>query len=93
MTVLIVDNGKSSFRGELTRWLSEFKAGIFFGNISASIRDKIWEKVESENKCSSALLIYSSDTEQGYRLRSFGENNIEMIDFDGFILPKKIRRE
>lgn len=90
MIVLIIENGKASFRGELTRWLSQFKAGIFVGNLSARVRDKLWEKVENERKCKSAIMIYSSDTEQGFRIKSFGDSSVELVDLDGYILPKAL---
>jgi CRISPR-associated protein Cas2 len=91
MIVLIVDKGKPSFRGELTRWLMQLRPGVFVGNLSARIRDKLWDKVQYENKCSSALMIYSGDTEQGFRIKSFGEMNMEFVDFDGYILPKTLK--
>ena len=48
MVVLIVTAVKPGLRGELTRWMIEPQAGVFVGNLSGRVRDRLWEKVESE---------------------------------------------
>jgi CRISPR-associated protein Cas2 len=43
MVVVILESVPKTVRGELTRWLLELRAGVFAGNISAIVRDKLWE--------------------------------------------------
>lgn len=43
--VLIVERARPSLRGELTRWFVELRSGVFVGNVSGVVRDKLWEKV------------------------------------------------
>ena len=95
MVVLVVEKASASVRGELSRWLIEPKAGIFVGNISAMVRDKLWEKVVSgatKGKMSGALLLHTAQTEQGFAVRSFGETGRELRDYEGLTLvfvPKR----
>ena len=46
MTVLILENVAQGFRGEVTQWLLEVKAGVYVGKISAAVRMRLWEKVQ-----------------------------------------------
>ena len=44
MVILLLERVSPSLRGELTRWLLEPKAGVFVGNVSALVREKLWTK-------------------------------------------------
>jgi CRISPR-associated protein Cas2 len=86
--VLIIERVSPSVRGELTRWLIQPKAGVFVGRVSARVRDRLWERVVRSLRGGAALLIYSSDTEQGFSVRSEGDTSRVMTDFEGLILPR-----
>jgi CRISPR-associated protein Cas2 len=43
----------------------EPQAGVFVGNISALVRDKLWESVLDQAPDASAMMFYGSQTEQG----------------------------
>ena len=88
MLVIVMDNATEKLRGELTRWLLEVKAGVFVGKTSAAVRGKLWEKVRQDRELSGALLIYSADTEQGFRLEMYGDPKRSVIDLDGLQLVK-----
>ncbi len=32
-------------RGDLSKWLQEVNTGVYVGNVSARVRDAIWERV------------------------------------------------
>ena len=87
MVVLVTEGLKPGFRGELTRWLLEAKSGVFVGNVSATIRDIIWDKVIEQSEGSS-VLIYSSDTEQGFSMRMSGTPARSVVDIEGILLIK-----
>jgi CRISPR-associated protein Cas2 len=72
----------------LSRWLFEVKAGVFVGKLSALVRDELWKMVESKIKNGSALLIYSTNSEQGFTARSLGDPSRQLIDIDGVLLVK-----
>ncbi len=87
MVVMILESVSASLRGELTRWMLELRTGVFVGNISAMVRDKLWEMVCAKLKTKGGgFLIHSANTEQGYALRSAGKTSKVIEDFDGLFL-------
>ena len=90
MIVLILERVTPSLRGELTRWLIQPKTGVFVGQISARVRDLLWQKVTKSVKSGAATMIYSDDTEQGFSVRAVGDPSKVIRDFDGIFLPKTL---
>ncbi len=88
MVVFVLENAAPSLRGELSRWLFEVKAGVFVGKVSALVRDELWKIVEGKIKKGSALLIYSTNSEQGFTARSLGDPSRHLIDIEGVLLVK-----
>lgn len=88
MLVIVTENATEKLRGELTRWLLEVKAGVFVGKASAAVREKLWEKVQKDREISGALLLYSADTEQGFRIELYGDPRRTVVDLDGLQLIK-----
>ncbi len=86
MVVVILESVPKTVRGELTRWLLELRAGVFAGNISAIVRDKLWEMLCSKLKGGNAVLLHSAANEQGFLIRTHGESNYKVRDFDGLQL-------
>jgi len=88
MVVLIVERVSPSLRGLLSRWLIQPRVGVFVGNVSALVRDKLWEKATRSLKRGGAILIHSSNTEQGFAIRTAGDPGRLIEDFDGLLLVK-----
>ena len=86
MVVFVLERVPVSLRGELTRWMLELKAGVFVGHVSALVRDLLWEKIGGSVKGGGAILIHSSDTEQGFAVRYWGETSRKVRDFEGLLL-------
>jgi CRISPR-associated protein Cas2 len=86
MVVFILENVPLRLRGELSRWFLEPKAGVFVGNVSAMVREKIWEMVCKQVKEGGCLMIYRSDNEQGYQILSSGQTLRAIEDFEGLLL-------
>ncbi len=86
MTVLILQRVPASLRGELSRWMFEPRAGVFVGRVSAIVRDKLWQKAARDAKGGAGILIYSSQTEQGFSARSFGDTTRDLLDWEGLLL-------
>jgi CRISPR-associated protein Cas2 len=92
MTVLLLDNVLPSLKGELSRWMIEPKAGVFVGNLSALVREKIWEKIlQNKQKCKGGMLLHSTNNEQGYDIIMFGETKRIFEDYDGLKLIKILK--
>ena len=86
MIVLILERVPVSLRGELTRWLLEPRAGVFVGTVSASVRDRLWEKACSAMAGGAGMLIQNADNEQGFSLRFWGATNRSVLDYEGLTL-------
>ena len=87
---MILERVPSGLRGKLTRWLIEPRAGVFVGRLSAEVRDRLWNLSRQKGgKTGAGILLYSSNTEQGFRVRSFGDGSRAMIDFEGLQLVRK----
>lgn len=87
MTVIVVERVPPSLRGELTRWLIQPHTGIFVGRLSALVREKLWELICDKLGAGAALMLYASDTEQGYAMLTYGKTDRQLRDFDGLVLP------
>ncbi len=86
MMVLLLEKVPVGLRGELTRWLIQVRAGVFVGRVSAQVRDLLWEKVCEGRATGGAMLIYQTNSEQGFAMRTDGETARSVVDFDGLQL-------
>lgn len=86
MIVMVLEKVPTSLRGELTRWLLEVKTGVFVGHLSARVRDKLWEKCCQEKLIGGVTQIWSSNTEQRFRMRMCGSTQREIVEHDGLQL-------
>ncbi len=71
MVVIMMEKVPISLRGEITRWMLELRPGIFVGNISALVREKLWEHICEKIKGGAATLLHSAANEQGYKIRNY----------------------
>ena len=88
MVVIIIDNASERMRGELTRWLLEAKPGVFIGNISAAVRERLWDRIQMNDERTGGLLIFNSDTEQKFQIKMCGDPKRSVVDIDGIQLIK-----
>jgi CRISPR-associated protein Cas2 len=86
MVVIMLEKVPVSLRGEITRWLLELRPGVFVGNISALVREKLWEHICEKIKDGAATLLHSAANEQGYLVRNTGDTNRKIRDFEGLQL-------
>lgn len=83
---MILEKVSPSLRGELTRWLLEPRTGVFAGEVSALVREKLWERVCQNAGMGGAVLLHNADTEQGFKIRLHGSTSRSIEDFDGLCL-------
>ncbi len=86
MTILILERVKPSLRGELTRWMLEPKTGVFMGTPSTRVREKLWQKVCQATGDGAAMLIWTTNNEQGYKIDFWGETSRYVFDWEGLQL-------
>jgi len=85
MVVITLEKCPLSLRGDLTKWLLEISLGVYVGQVSARVRDELWQRVCEEVKSGRATMAYSARNEQHLKFRV--HNTVwEPIDFDGLVL-------
>ena len=89
MVVMILEKVPTSLRGELTRWLIEPRPGVFVGHVSALVRDKLWEKCADKLGQGGMIQIWSTNTEQRFDVRSWGQTDRELVNIEGLWLVRK----
>src|SRR5437667_7277397 len=82
MIVMVLENVSTTVRGELTRWLLELRAGVFVGNVSAVVREMLWQMVCGKMRGGAGMLIHSAANEQGFAIRFWGISSRRVEDFD-----------
>ena len=91
MIVIVIESAPLQIRGILQRWMLEPKAGVFVGNPNALVREKIWSRIiKYQDQPLNALMIYSTNNEQGYSIEIIGNPRKTVIDLDGIKLIKTL---
>ena len=89
MVVMILEKVPASLRGELTRWLIEPHPGVFVGHVSARVRDRLWEKCAGRLREGGMIQAWSTNTEQHFDIRNWGQTDREMIRMEGVWLVRR----
>lgn len=89
MVVMILERAPAGLRGELTRWLIEPQSGVYVGNVSAAVRDSLWNEVCRKLRGGAALMIHNAANEQGFSMRFTSGTSRTLEDFDGLLLIRK----
>ncbi len=88
MVIFTLDAAPSAIRGELTRWFLELKPGVFVGNVNKRIRELLWERICKTVNVRGAVMVFSTNNEQGFELEIYGSPGRTVIDLDGIQLIK-----
>ncbi len=86
MVVMILESVPLSLRGELTRWLIEPSPGVFVGHVSARVRERLWEKALEARGAGGVIQIWSTNTEQRFRMRMEGSKRRKVVELEGIQL-------
>jgi CRISPR-associated endonuclease/helicase Cas3 len=89
MVVLILESVPPSLRGELSRWMLEPKAGVFIGTLSGTVRDLLWEKACVEVGAGGCTMLYRTNTEQGFAVRTHGDTTRQVEEIEGLFLVRR----
>lgn len=85
MIVVSLTNCPPRLRGDLTRWLMELNTGVYVGNVSARVRDELWQRICEHVRDGRATMVFSTNNEQGMDFRVHNTTWIP-TDFDGIQL-------
>jgi CRISPR-associated protein Cas2 len=88
MIVMILEKVTASLRGELTRWLIEPHTGVFVGHVNAMVRQRLWDKCCKAAGSGGVVQIWSTNTEQHFAMRLFGNTQRSIIELEGLQLVK-----
>lgn len=90
MTVVILERVAPGLRGELSKWMVEVGTGVFVGRLSALVRERLWERCETEatSDGGSALVVWRSNTPQGFEVRTANPRGRYAEELDGLWLVR-----
>jgi len=86
MLVIVTENAPANLRGRLAIFLVEVRAGVYVGATSRRVREMLWEQTCSFLEDGNAVIVWSTNTESGFRFETWGNNRREPVDFDGMQL-------
>jgi CRISPR-associated protein Cas2 len=92
VTVIVLIATAEGLRGHLTRWMLEVAAGVFVGNPSARVRERVWTVLSQRVGDGQIVMIEPADNEQGWTVRTAGRDRGYPVDYDGLILFARNRR-
>ncbi len=91
MIVVQVENAPEKLRGTLTAWFLQIRAGLYVGTLSARMRDQIWMMITGiRDQMFSGVMVYPTNNEQGFSMRTFGKNRRNVVNIDGLELIEYI---
>lgn len=88
MLVMVLESVPPGLRGELTRWLIEPHPGVFVGHVTAMVRERLWEKCNKRRKAGGVVQIWTTNTEQHFRMRMAGLTDRSAVDLEGLQLVR-----
>lgn len=88
MVVVVLTACPVGLRGDLTKWLLEIAPGVFVGNVSARVRDRLWERIVDAVKGGRAIMVYSAQNEQHLAFKVCQPDWVP-VDCDGLELIKR----
>ena len=92
VTVVVLIAAPEGLRGHLTRWMIEITAGVFVGNPSARVRERLWCMLSDRIRGGQAIMVEPARNEQGWAVRTAGKDRWYPVDYDGLILAARERR-
>ena len=60
MVVLVLTDCPPKVRGDLSKWLFEINTGVYVGNISARVRELLWNRICENIRQGQATMVYSA---------------------------------
>lgn len=73
--------------GYLSRFLSEVDPGLYIGVVSRAVMENLWKRCERASAAGTIALIHNTpENEQGFDIRTAGDQRRRVINFDGCLL-------
>lgn len=97
MIVITMTKCPPKLHGGLSKWLQEIDTGVFVGNLSARVRDELWDMISEHVNDGRVTMLYTTKNAQGYAIKTIN-TSWTPIEFDGITLmqhplpPKKKKK-
>jgi CRISPR-associated endoribonuclease Cas2, subtype I-E/ECOLI len=85
MVVITVTNCPAALRGALSKWFMEISVGTYVGNVSARVRDELWESIQNGIKTGKAVMVFNAQNEQRMDFKVHNSDWVP-VDYDGLKL-------
>ena len=92
MIVVTMTDCPPALRGDLSKWLLEINTGVYVGQVSARVRDRLWERITQNIKSGRAAMVFDAPNEQGMDFR-IHNTSWEIVDLDGLRLVRRPVRQ
>lgn len=92
MIVITLTKVPNALRGDLTKWCQEIQTGVYVGNVTARIRDALWQRIMENIGTGEATLVYNAQNELGYQFKTTRKDR-EVVDFDGVPLMMHLKTD
>ena len=93
MLVVVTEAVPPRLRGRLAIWLLQVRAGVYVGDVSARVREMIWEQCVELSDDGSVVMAWATNTESGFEFQTLGENRRVPVDWDGLRLVSFLPEE
>jgi len=74
MLVIVVENAPARLRGRLAVWMLEVRAGVYVGDLSAKVREMLWNQVREGIEDGNAVVLWTTNNEAGFDFMTIGKN-------------------
>lgn len=88
MIVMTLSDCPPKLRGDLSKWLCEINTGVYVGNLSARVREMLWQRVCESVRSGRATMVFSAPGEQKMDFRVHN-TTWKPVDFDGIKLMQR----
>lgn len=86
LSIITIEAVPDAIRGTLTRWMIEPVTGVFVGELPKKVREEVWKMIIENSTNGRSCFISPEDNEQKMQIRTHGETNRTIQDFDGIFL-------
>jgi len=84
--VVVTEAVPDRLRGRMAVFLVEVRAGVYIGDVSKRVREKLWEYFCADIGNGNVVMAWSTNTESGFDFQTLGENRRVPVEFDGLRL-------
>lgn len=92
MIVISLSSCSSKVRGYLSEWFFEISTGVYVGNVTARVRDEVWETITQNIGTGRCIMAYSTNNERGMCFQTWNTGFVP-IDYDGVWLVKQTKKK